>query len=112
MKDEPRDTRYEKVANLPGFRLLVESTSRRFDKDIPLSGEGERVDDSVQPVARAVWTIMDLYQLGSDDELFVWNALLFGIDQALGTEAVPRVTFLVPDVPRGVALDLAVEESN
>jgi hypothetical protein len=101
---------YRKIANLPGFRFLVSYT--RVKLNLPGMTPNQFASMSTESMYRAItatWAIMDLFNLPSQDQEFVENAILWGFDQALKMNPAPHVRILIPELDRALAHQLAVD---
>ena len=101
-------SRYKKISDVQGFRTLVDTARTKLGLTTTSIEEALRAD-VFGDLARAAWTIMDLCDLQSEDQLFAMNAIALGVDGALKTKLKSAVSILVPEVPREQAYELANE---
>jgi hypothetical protein len=100
---------YDKIASLPGFVSLINYAREK------LSNPGRSVSqlDGFQEMWMkpgfmiATGTIRDLFKLPSEDEVFVENSILFGVDRASKGTAEPRIRVLIPELDRSIGMSLA-----
>ena len=113
MTSKPRTSKpispYLKIANIPGFQYLVNLARERLGLTVtPVERRGE--DDAwFSQYFQVAGAIKDLFHLSPSDHTFVMNAIGLGLDEALKTREPARITVLVPEVPRGIAMELAAE---
>ena len=100
--------RYKKISNMPGFRILVDYARNKLGL-MATSLEEVLEANGYRNLVRAVWTIMDLYELQSEDQLFVMTSIMLGTDEALKAKPTSAVTIFVPEMPIDMANELAVE---
>jgi hypothetical protein len=100
---------YDKIASLPGFVSLI-NYAREMLSDPPQSVRQLNNAEEMwmkHNFMTAVWTIVDLFKLPSEDQVFVENSILFGVDRASKGTAEPRIRILIPELDRSVGMSLA-----
>ena len=100
---------YLKIANIPGFKYLVNLARERLGLTITPLERASEDHAWISQYSQAALTIVDIFHLSAKDQAFVMNAVALGWDEALKTKESARITILIPEVPLGIAIELEAE---